>query len=279
MIIDTHTHIYSRQLRENREKYFPVDPVFKRFYDSPKARIAGAKDLIDSMDKNSVDLSVIFGFPWSNISVLKKQNDYIMETVIKYPGRFLGFCCLDPFIKEAVSEVERCIAGGLKGVGELFFHKSGIDDRCIKTLGPIMEICRNKDMPVLIHTNEPIGHSYPGKTPLTLGQIYNLVKRYPENKIILAHLGGGLFFYNLLKKEIKDSLKNVYFDTAVAPFLYENPVYKIAVEIMGKEKIILGTDFPIGEADQYFKAFLESTISEAEIAGICGENAKKLLKL
>jgi len=61
-----------------------------------------------------------------------------------------------------------------------------------------------------------------------LKQIYNLVKRFPENKIVLAHWGGGIFFFNLLKKDVKESLKNVYFDTAASPFLYDTQIYRYA---------------------------------------------------
>jgi predicted TIM-barrel fold metal-dependent hydrolase len=64
-----------------------------------------------------------------------------------------------------------------------------------------MDICRRREKPVLIHTNEPVGHLYAGKTRNTLSQIYQMIRRFPENRIVLAHWGGGIFFYNLLKKE------------------------------------------------------------------------------
>ena len=60
-----------------------------------------------------------------------------------------------------------------------------------------MSVARENDCPVLIHTNEPVGHIYPGKTPNTLKQIYDMIAAFPDNRIILAHWGGGLFFYSL----------------------------------------------------------------------------------
>jgi predicted TIM-barrel fold metal-dependent hydrolase len=278
MIIDSHSHIYSKKIRKNKEKYF-VDPIFKRFYNSDKARLAGAKDVIDTMDRYHVDVSVVFGFPWNNLSILQEQNDYIIETVNKYPGRFIGFCCLDPFIKNAEMEVERCIAAGLKGVGELFFHKRGIDNESIQALSPIMEICLEKDLPVLIHTNEPIGHIYPGKTPNTLSQIYNMVRKFPKNKIILAHMGGGIFFFNLLKKEVKESLKNVYFDTAVSTLLYDNSMLPMAIDIIGADKIIFGSDFPIEVPWDYFEVFRKTGMTQDVMDKICGMNIKRILNL
>jgi len=279
MIIDSHTHIYSVKVRKNREAYFPVDPVFKRFYKSSKARLAGASDVINSMNKHHVDASVVFGFPWNNMSILKEQNDYIIESVAKYPGRLIGFCCLDTSIMDAAVEVERCVEAGLKGVGELFFPKHGIDKACIKTLAPVMEICLEKDLPVLIHTNEPIGHMYPGKTPLTLNQIYTMIKQFPKNKIILAHMGGGIFFFNLLKKEVKQSLENVYFDTAVSTLLYDNRMLPTAIDIIGADKIIFGSDFPIETPGNYFQAFQKTGVTQDAMGKICGMNLKKILNL
>jgi len=188
-------------------------------------------------------------------------------------------CCFDPFSKEAVPEAVRCMEGGLSGIGEIAFYESGIDDTALDRLFPLMEICRDKDLPFLIHTNEPVGHIYPGKTPNTMKQIYNLVKRFPENKIVLAHWGGGIFFFNLLKKDVKESLKNVYFDTAASPFLYDTQIYRYAKEIAGLDKILFGSDFPLLKPTRYFKELEKTGLSKNQIESICGRNAARLLKL
>lgn len=132
-------------------------------------------------------------------------------------------------------------------------------------------------MPVLIHTNEPLGHLYPGKTPNTLGQIYRLIRKFPDNKIILAHWGGGIFFFNLLKKEVKETLSNVYFDTAASPFLYDPEIYRVAKNIAGLDKILFGTDFPLLKPERYFKEFEKAGLSAEEKERICGVNAAELL--
>lgn len=279
MIIDFHTHIFPKAIRENREEYFPFEPAFKLLYNSPKAQISGAGNLIETMDDQGIDRSVIFGFPWKSIKTSKIQNDYIMDAVARYPTRLIGLCCLDPFCKEAQYEVLRCFEGGLSGVGELAFYQAGIDKAALDSLIPVMEACYEKDFPVLIHTNEPVGHIYPGKSPNTLKQIYDLIKKFPENKIVLAHWGGGIFFFNLLKKEVKENLKNVYFDTAASPFLYDDSVYRIAIEIIGVDKILFGTDFPLLKPERYFGQFKNAGLSKEQIDGVCGLNAKKLFKL
>jgi predicted TIM-barrel fold metal-dependent hydrolase len=279
MIIDFHTHIFPQAIRKNREKYFSEEPAFELLYQSPKAKLASADDLIALLDTQGVDKAVIFGFPWRNPSIFKLHNDYIINTVDRYPKRFIGFGCFDPFSEEALKETERCIDGGLKGMGELAFYQSGIDKAALECLEPIMAVCCAKDLPVLIHTNEPVGHRYPGKTPNTLNQIYRMVRRFPENKIVLAHWGGGLFFFSLLKKEVKETLKNVYFDTAASPFLYDKAVYQIAKLTIGIDKILFGSDFPLLKPARYFKEVHNCGLDEDDMNRICGLNSQALLKI
>ena len=279
MIVDAHTHIFPPEIRENRQEFFDNEPAFQLLYESPKARLVGAAELVDTMDAQGVDVSVVFGFPWQNGATSKRNNDYVMEAVRRYPGRLAGFCCLDPFMADAAGEVDRCLTGGLSGVGELAFYQSGIEQEAVNRLAPVMALCREREVPVMIHTNEPVGHIYPGKTPNTLVQIYNLVKAFPDNRLILAHWGGGLFFYNSLKREVKDQLKNVWFDTAASPFLYDPAIYRLAAELAGPDKILLGTDFPLLKPERYFKEIEQAGVSTAQAEGICGQNAAALLNL
>lgn len=279
MMIDFHTHIFSRMIRENRERYFPDEPAFRLLYDSPKSKLAGADDIIASMDREGIDISVVFGFPWKNPEIFRRENDYIAEAVQRYPERLIGFCCFDPLSPEAPSEVERCLSRGFSGVGELAFYEQGIDDTARKRLEPVMKRCREKHVPVLIHTNEPVGHVYPGKSPNTLAQIYALAKQFPDNRIILAHWGGGIFFFSLLKKEVKETLKNIWFDTAASPFLYDPRIYREGICLAGKEKILFGTDFPLLKPSRYLTEFEKAGLSEDETAHICGINARNLLNI
>jgi len=279
MIIDFHTHIFPKKIRENRETYFSEEPEFSLLYSSPKARLCGARELVAAMDDQRVDRAVIFGFPWKNSKTLSKHNDYIAESVEKFPKRLIGFCCLDLLNETAAAEAQRCLEGNFSGVGELAYYQSGFDMKAIRHLEPVMEICRKADVPILLHTNEPIGHPYPGKAPMTFSQLYALIRRFPQNKIVLAHWGGGIFFFYLAKKEIKESLRNIYFDTAASPYLYDPKIYRIAVQIMGPEKILFGSDYPLIGPSRYFKEMTAAGLSPDETRRILGQNASRLLKM
>lgn len=279
MIIDFHTHIFPKEIREKRDCYFPSESAFELLYCSPKSKLIGADDMIRMMDEQGVDKSVVFGFPWRSAEIFKRNNDYVAEAVERYPDRLIGFCCFDSAAAGAPREAERCLAGGLSGVGELAFYESGIDASARGALTPIMEICRQRNLPIMLHTNEPVGHQYPGKTPNTLEQIYTFIKNFPENRIVLAHWGGGLFFFALLKKEVKECLARVYFDTAATPYLYDQDVYAIATKILGPEKVLFGSDYPLLKPQRYFDELSRAGLSDGEIENIKGGNAARLMKV
>ncbi len=276
MIIDVHTHVFPDEIRNNREKFFNGEPEFTSIYKNSNAKMVSYKEMIKMMDEENIDKAVIFGFPWNNIEYAILNNDYIIEAVKMYPNRFIGLCCLNPLVENAEKEVERCISKGLKGVGEIAFYHSDITEDIAKKLNKIMKICFEADSPFLIHTNEPVGHEYPGKVDMKLKSIYNFLKMYPENKIILAHMGGGIFFYTIMKKEVTDVLRNVYFDTAAVPFLYKKDIYKIAPKFAGEDKILFGSDYPLIKPSRYFKEIEEVDISKNLKKKIKGENAKIL---
>ena len=279
MIIDIHTHAFPVDIRNNRQHFFENEPAFELLYASPKSRLVGVSETIDMMDAQGVDKSVIFGFPWRNPDYFKRHNDYVLEAITRHPDRLIGFCCLDPLHPEATAEVERCLQAGISGVGELAFYTSGIDDRCLKSLDPIMDLARSYRCPVMLHTNEPVGHHYPGKSPNTLMQIYTLVRRFSSNRIILAHWGGGLFFFSLLKKEVRATLNNVWFDTAASPYLYHPEIYPIAVATAGIDKILLGSDFPLLNPQRYFAEMASAGLTATQQNAVCGINAAQLLGL
>jgi len=279
MKIDCHTHIFPPEIRQNRESVFSDEPDFQLLYNSPKARLVGIEDMLRHMDEHQIDLSVVFGFPWQSAETFRRHNDYILEAVTRYPKRFIGLACMNVCHPDAPDEVRRCLEAGLRGVGELAFYQSGIDGECRDNLHPIMTLCKEHHAPVMIHTNEPIGYQYPGKAPMTLKEIHQMVIRFRQNKIILAHWGGGILFYGLLKKELTDDLANVYFDTAASPYIYKNAIYRIAAEIAGGDKILFGTDYPLLPAQRYFDEIHAAGLEKTAVDKILGRNTATLFGL
>ncbi len=78
---------------------------------------------------------------------------------------------------------------------------------------------------------------------------------------------------------MRDTLKNVYVDTAASPFLYDSGIYLITSRICGVEHILLGTDYPLIEPERYFREMKASGLSAIQIQRICGQNAMRLLRI
>jgi hypothetical protein len=279
MILDFHTHIFPPFFSRERERFFPQEPAFELLYRAPKARMADCEELLRTMDQEGVDRSVVFGFPWQKAEHFKRHNDYILESVLRHPDRLVGFCAFSPDSPESRKEAERCLEAGLSGVGEIALYHKGLSEDSSGLLGEVLEVCARHQAPMLLHTNEPVGHVYPGKTRVSLGALYHLIRKHPAQRFILAHWGGGIFFYALMKKEVREVLRNTWFDTAASPFLYRPEIYRIAGEIVGSDKILFGSDFPLLRPDRYFREMDSSCLPPEVVAGIRGENGARLLGL
>jgi len=279
MIIDFHTHIFPSYIRNNRHLFFDNEPGFESIYRKTDSKLTGRKDLLENMDNEGVAKSVVFGFPWKLTDHYKEHNDYVIESVLKNPDRFIGFCAFDPMSVDAPKEVERCLDAGLAGVGEIAVYDSDFTKDIIYSLKDIMALCAERDVPILIHVNEPVGHIYPGKQPMSLGGLYELLKRYPSNRIVLAHWGGGIFFYGLMKKEVREALENVWLDIAASPYLYSPDIYRISGEIMGFDRILFGSDYPLIKPGRYLKEMESAGLPKDAIKKITCENAITLLRI
>ena len=176
--------------------------------------MATADELIVAMDTANVELAVIMGIGWSDLSTAIESNDYIIKAIDRFPSRFVGLCSVNPaWGGEALAELHRCAIAGMRGIGELHPDTQGFDITIENVMSPIMDAARQLGLLVLTHSSEPVGHLYPGKGQTTPDKLYAFIRNFPENAIVCAHWGGGLPFYSLMP-EVAESLKNVYYDTA-----------------------------------------------------------------
>ena len=245
MIIDFHTHVFPPEVKKNRNKYIERDPCFAILYSDPKAKIATADELIASMDEAGVDISVILNIGWTTHELCVETNDYIIDSVSRYPRRLVGFCAVQPNSpKAAAAEIERCAGVGIRGVGEMRPDIQLFDLGDEMVMEPLAEVLKEHKLALLLHSSEPVGHDYPGKGGITPDILYPFIASFPDLTIICAHWGGGLPFYALMP-EVKKVIDNVYFDSAASPFLYTPEVYQQVITLVGADKVLFGSDYPL----------------------------------
>ena len=277
VIIDFHTHVFSPQIKKNRSKYIDSDPCFAILYFSPDAKLATADELIASMDKNGVDTSVIANIGWTTHELCVETNDYILESIARYPQRLIGFCAVQPnSCDAAIAEIERCAEGGIRGVGEMRPDMQLFDLRDDEVMEPFIKVIRERKLSLLIHASEPIGHEYPGKGVITPEMLYPFITSFPDLTIVCAHWGGGLPFYALMP-EVKQAMNNVFFDTAASPFLYSSQIYEQVVQLVGADKILFGSDYPLLTQSRLIKEIKSLDLPEETKNLILSGNAQRLL--
>ena len=279
MIIDCHTHVFPSRMRQDRETLCEKEEGFSSIYRNPKARMADVEELIRSMDECGVDQSVICGFPWTHPDRCALHNDYLLKSRSLYPGRLIVFLSLpfgDP--EGSRTTLEEGLKAGAKGVGEVAFYDHAMEDQDIASMKPVLSLMEERRVPLLLHTNETLGHPYPGKGRTPLERIYKFVVSFPRLAIVLAHWGGGLPFYELMP-EVAKAMAHVYYDTAASPFLYSRRVYEIVCRIAGPERILFGSDFPLISPRRYFEELKESHLTEEETASILGRNFSAMIGL
>jgi len=278
MIIDCHTHIFPDEIRKARKRFCESDKGFSSIYKNSKTKIAGVEDLITSMDESGVERSVICGFSWSRPDLCSLHNEYLIESASRYPNRLIVFISLlfsDPDWSER--ELDRTMKFGVRGVGEIAFYHHKMTFQTIDTMKPILNQMEKQRIPLLLHANERLGHSYPGKGMTPLERFYEFILSFPSLPILLAHWGGGLPFYELMP-EVAEAMTNVYYDTAASPFLYSKKIYAIVSEIVGARKILFGTDFPLISPRRYFQELKESGLSKEDRENILGFNFLRLME-
>lgn len=166
---------------------------------------------------------------------LKRAIDFAKENEGKI---YAGFWC-KPHHEELDEEIEKMIADNRKYMIALKVHPyhSNLafdDDKMI----PYLDLAVKYDLPVIVHT----GTSY-NDSPQ---RVYNMAKKYPNLKFIMAHMGLGSD--NWLAIDLMEKADNLYADTAWVPV-------STTVEVIkryGSKRVMFGTDSPIDGVDTYY---------------------------
>lgn len=202
---------------------------------------------------------------------LRLINDETHGIMQKFPNYFVGFCYLNPTLgeKAVMKEATRCVTElGFKGIKLEVANNAS--DTCMKY---IAKACRELNVPVLQHswssTNfgpDKKAHSDPDDTAL-------FARRNPDINIIMAHLV-GIGFRGVIAAK---GLDNVYVD--ISGGYAEDGLIEYAVEHLGADHVLYGTDIPIRQSSVKIGAVLGAKITDADRQKIFFDNTASLLNL
>jgi uncharacterized protein len=248
-VFDAHTHIFPPDIIDKRATIAKTDKGFSLIYGGGQAKMVDAEMLLRYLDDQGLDLATVVGFPFEDGGLIRQANDYLLE-VARADKRILPLVGVDQKHEDnAISEAERCLKQGARGVGELAHYDTGFSDAERRNLDGLGAYLEGNGMILMLHLNEQIGHHYPGKMHVDFGAVARFVNDHPTLKIILAHMGGGICFYEFMP-EIKKAFSSVYYDLAATPFLYSDELYAFAAQFLCS-KVLFGSDYPLLSAARY----------------------------
>ncbi len=130
---------------------------------------------------------------------------------------------------------------------------------------PIIELLIERQLPALIHSGHPI-FSLPWS-------IEELVRRYPEARIILGHMGHGNIVYINAAIDVAVRNPNVYLETSGMPM---HSKIREAVERVGPDRVMYGSDTPFHHPTVELAKVRVSGLSSDQATGVLGENGRRL---
>jgi len=306
-IVDMHTHFLVRPVLEqclphsvatDRGHHQLPPHLFTLF-----EKMMRPQGVIEDMDRLRIDMSVVSSAAviaplyWAEPSVAlglaQQLNDTAAEWAAASPKRIIGSFVLPlQDVDMALIEFKRAVQDlGLK-VANVPAEVRGVylgDAR----FRPFWEAAQDLGVLTFMHPDgakdpwffqwgmwNSLGQSLEEAKFMASVVYEGVLETYPRLKLVLAH-GGGYFPHNMgrLDRNVKnaphsmknitrkpsDFLKNVYYDTC----LYDPTVLSALVKIVGPERLLLGSDWPIGDADP---------VGFVDRCPIVDESAKRMMK-
>jgi predicted TIM-barrel fold metal-dependent hydrolase len=303
LVIDSHTHVWEK-FRGQRSGDCPLelmphgrakqgDKVFQLLppeYPDDAVRIGVLETY---MENNDVDKAVIIQNPCYG-----DQREYVAGIVKDNPGKFVGIGLLDPRDKDNIGkEIDTHVKKyGFKGV------KMEVPDTPFILDDPEYDIIWKKVLEnnclVLIDLGWGDG---PYDYDNNIEKMRNVLKKYPDIKIVLPHLGVSRLWdeeqkYPFPKLQNTLSLleinqENLWFDSSAIgewdehgeyPYPRSQEIIKSVKERWGMDRIMWGTDFPTHLTVATYKQYLDFIIkhcdflTQDDLEILLGKNADKV---
>ena len=226
----------------------------------------GKRNLLSVAERFGVDryyISTIDGAECPDAETIDLDNKITADFMKEQPDLVKGYVYINPRNANAMDVLKKGIEEqGMSGV-KLWIATYG-DDPLVY---PIMEKMIEYNKPVLFHTFvKAVGQLRYETTSYHIG---NIAARYPESKIIMAHLGGEP--YHAIRNVAK--YQNVWIDHSGT--LVGSNDLNHTIDLVGVDRVLFGSDMPITYAGAYGQV-LEAKLTEEERQKIFWKNTAEL---
>jgi uncharacterized protein len=247
---DVHTHVW---LPEHLSDEFVAD--MRRAWPHAAQTAAGYHE--HAQHAQDAERSIVLAFDAPHVG-FEVPDEFVARYVAQDPARLVGFCSIDPVRRNVRDTLTRAVEEhGLRGV-KIAPTYQGFDP-----LGPeafaLYEAIAERGLPIMCHQ----GVTFVRRSVLAYAlpvQLDEVALRFPETKIVIAHLGHPWIedCVAVVRKH-----PSVYADVSALisrPFQLRSALI-LAGEYGIADKLLFGTDFPfarIRETLDVFQGFLDA---------------------
>jgi len=227
--------------------------------------------LINTADKLGIDQMCCSIVPKTRPTTLegaRQNNEWVLDSMHRYPGRILGYCFVNPgYYRESLEDVKRCVEEhGFVGI------KVYNDYRATEPVFyPLVELTIKLRVPILFHAGHTNWLPEPGQPRISDGgHIAELARRYPESMLICGHIAGG-GDWEWTAKSLR-GVPNAYLDTSGSTIA--QGTVELATRIMGADRLLFGCDMLISASVGRLRS---AEISDEDRRKILGGNMQRIL--
>ncbi len=219
-----------------------------------------------SEDMESVNISRFCGSvispKFTGFDTLHTCNMTALELRKKWGDKYIpGFHISPQFVEESIAEIELAHKNGVKFVGELVPYMHGGYSYYSDEFSLLINEASKYNMPINLHT-------------MNLDEMRSTAKKHKDATFIFAHPGEKV---QVLKHiEVMKECDNVYLDMSGTGILRWGMLTHVVNEV-GADRILFGTDYPIGHPVLYVTALMNEPISDNDKELIFAGNTKRIL--
>jgi uncharacterized protein len=286
-VCDVHCHFFSSRfleiLAKDRRDIAPGDhaAVISTLlgWDPPGPPDALADRWIAELDRHQIARAAV-------IASIPGDEESVATAIARHPARLVGFFMLNPSTADAAERLSRAL-GDWKLRGICLFpamHHYRLDDERVTAT---FEAAAARGAAVFVHCGVltvgvrkrlGLASSFNLRLgdPLTLSTV---AAKFPKVSVIIPHFGAGFLRETLMAA---DQCPNIHLDTSSSnswikyhPGLTLEAVFRQALEVVGPDRLIFGTDssfFPRGWQRQIF----EQQKATLDTIGVSAESQEKI---
>ena len=268
--------------------------------------------IIEDLDARGIDVGVLsvstvlqgtsWADPQTDLDLCRRCNDQAARWAADHPTRFVGSFVLplqDP--ERAMKEFERSVAMGLRVVNVASSYNGVYVGAPV--YHPFWKAVEQHGITAWIHpegSRDPWFQQYAlwnslgqsvEEAKCMASMIYEgVLTKFPALKVVMAH-GGGYFPHYMGRLDRNtanrpdtvrhtgghtpsDFLRSFYYETTV----YDPQVLQVLIKRVGTDRLVMGSDYPVGEPDPV-GWLRQCGLAGDALSAVTGGNAARLLGL